>query len=74
MGLVSLGVVALCAAVFIVPYEAIFGDASNNLVRDAMIATAVIVFPIYLSNVMDHAPRIEDYLDSDGEDQNSTIR
>ena len=62
--LVSVGLVAICAAVFILPYEAIFGDASNELVRDAMIVTAVIVFPVYLSKVFDHAPPREDYTDS----------
>jgi hypothetical protein len=57
MGLIALGLTALCAAVWIFPCQWLFGDFSNNGVRDGLIATAIVVIPIFVSTAMEHVPK-----------------
>jgi hypothetical protein len=56
MGLMALGATALCAAVWIFPAEWLFGDFTNNGVRDGLIATAIIVVPVFVSKAVEGLP------------------
>jgi hypothetical protein len=60
MGFVALGATAICAGVWIFPAEWIFGDFTNNGVRDGLIATAIVVVPIFVSTVIEHVPKAGD--------------
>jgi len=59
LALVSVGVVALCAFAFIIPYELLFGDLAEKSVRTVIAVTAVLVLPIYVSIASDSLPRAE---------------
>jgi hypothetical protein len=56
MGLFAFGVTALCAGIWILPCQAIFGDFSDKSVRDGLIVTAIVVVPLFMSLAMEHAP------------------
>lgn len=53
VGLLALGATALCAAVWIFPYEWMFGELSNEAARDGFIATAIVVVPILVSRAVE---------------------
>jgi hypothetical protein len=57
LALVGLGATALCAALWIVPVEALFGDFTNGGIRDGLIVTAIIVIPVFMSFAMEHVPK-----------------
>ena len=60
VGLVALGFTVLCAAVWIFPYQWIFGELSDEAVRNGLIATAIVVVPFFVSTAMKHVPTLRD--------------
>jgi hypothetical protein len=58
--LLCVGLTAICAAVWILPLQAIIGDFSDRGVRDALFATGIVVIPIFVSWAVEHAPSADD--------------